>query len=52
VTQHSIVLEPDGPGSYRFKFATELPRKRPSPELSIQPSRMREALNTNRTTYE
>ena len=23
MTQHSIVLEPDGPGSYRFKFATE-----------------------------
>jgi hypothetical protein len=23
VTHHSIVLEPDGPGSYRFKFATE-----------------------------
>ena len=20
---HSIVLEPDGPGSYKFKFATE-----------------------------
>jgi hypothetical protein len=23
VTHHSIVLEPDGPGSYKFKFATE-----------------------------
>jgi hypothetical protein len=23
VTHHSIVLEPDGPGSYRFKFATD-----------------------------
>jgi len=22
VTQHSITLEADGPGSYRFKFAT------------------------------
>jgi hypothetical protein len=23
LTHHSIVLEPDGPVSYRFKFATE-----------------------------
>jgi hypothetical protein len=23
VTHHSIALEPDGPGSYTFKFATE-----------------------------
>jgi hypothetical protein len=23
VIHHSIVLEPDGPGSYKFKFATE-----------------------------
>ena len=22
MTRHSIVLEPDGPGSYKFKFAT------------------------------
>jgi hypothetical protein len=22
VTHHSIALEPDGPGSYKFKFAT------------------------------
>jgi hypothetical protein len=23
MTHHNIVLEPDGPGSYRFKFETE-----------------------------